>query len=182
MFLPIILALVLTQIPDAPVAKPQTQSASSDQASSGGSFELQGDKLGESFDTFMAQHPKAECDASQKIRTSCYQWADVAIFGLTAHPGSGCNLKKRYAADCLEGLTARFTDQRLVSLVYTVAGADRTEAAVALKKKFGAPTLESREATVWNSGNSNASVVAGKGDMQDSAAPSLITISISITN
>jgi hypothetical protein len=91
-------------------------------------------------------------------------------------------LKKRYAADCLEGLTARFTDQRLVSLVYTVAGADRTEAAAALKKKFGAPTLESREATVWNSGNSNASVVAGKGDMQDSAAPSLITISISITN
>ncbi|MGA2814058.1 MAG: hypothetical protein ABSG16_21875 [Candidatus Acidiferrum sp.] len=182
MYLPLILALVLSQIPDAPVAKPQTEAPGSQPAPSSVSFELEGDKLGESLAAFKAQHPKAQCDASQKTRTSCYQWAEVAILGLIAHPDSGCNLKKRYAAECLEGLTARFTDERLVSLVYSVAGADRSAAAAALRKKFGAPTLESREATVWNSGNSSASVVAGKGDMPDSAAPALLTISISVTN
>jgi|SRR5271155_5766690 len=180
MFLPIIVAMLLAQIPDAPVPKP-SQPSSPQQAPSSEPYELQGDKLGESVEAFMSQHPEAECDNAQKPRTSCYQWRDVSIFGLSAHAGPGCNLKKRYAADCLQGITARFTDQRLVSIVYTVAGTDKTEAAAALKKKLGAPTMESRDGTVWNSGNANASVVVGKA-MEESDAPSLITISISIAN
>ena len=175
MFLSIIVALLLTQIPDSPVAKPQSQPPSSD------GFELQGDRLGESVETFVSQHPKAECDTPQQTRAACYQWADVSIFGLSAHAGPGCTLKKRYAADCLQGITARFTDQHLVSLVYTVAGTDKSEVAAALRKKLGAPTKESRDGTVWNNGNASASVVVGKA-MEESTAPSLITIAISVTN
>lgn len=174
MYLSIILAVVLWQIPDAPVAK-QAPSGST------GSFELQGDKLGESVEAFVAQHPKAECDKSQPLRAVCYQWADVAIFGITAHAGATCSLKKRYAAECLQGITAKFTDQRLVSLVYTVAGADKSEATAALAKKFGTPARESRDASTWSSGSETASVVVGK-MMEESDAPSLITISISAAN
>jgi hypothetical protein len=174
-FVSLILAVVLAQIPDSPVAKPSAPAASA------GSFELQGDKLGESVETFVALHPKAECDKSQPARTSCYQWADVAIFGLTAHASAGCNFKKRYAGDCLQGLTARFTDQRLVSLVYTMEGADKSEAVAALKKTLGAPKMESRDGATWNNGTESASVVVGK-MMEESSAPSLITISISVAN
>src|SRR5271170_4796440 len=90
MFAALILAVVLSQVPDAPVAK---QSAAPPPSS--GSLELQGDKLGESFDAFMAQHPKAQCDTSQTSRAVCYQWADVAIFGLTAFNSPTCSLKNR---------------------------------------------------------------------------------------
>jgi hypothetical protein len=174
MYLSLILALVLQQVPDAPVAK-QAPPAST------GSFELQGDKLGESVETFVAQHPKAECDKSQPVRTVCYQWADVAIFGITAHAGATCSLRKRYAAECLQGITAKFTNQRLVSLVYTIGGTDKSDATAALTKKFGAPARESRDATTWSSGSETASVVVGK-MMEESDAPSLITISISTAN
>jgi hypothetical protein len=180
MFLLVMLVFLFTQVPDAPVPKP-AQSPSSERHSSSEPFELQGDQLGESVETFLSQHPKAECDTSQKTRSACYQWANVSIFGLTASPGAGCTLKKRYAADCLQGITARFTDQRLVSLVYTVAGTDKSEVAAALRKKLGTPTMESRDGTVWNNGNASVSVVVGKA-MEESSAPSLITISVSVAN
>lgn len=179
MFLPIVLLLALLQAPDAPVAKKQLPSV--EQGPSSGSLELQGDKLGESPETFLAQHPKAECDKSQKSWITCYQWGDVSIFGLAAQPAAGCNLKKRYAADCLQGLTARFTEQRMISLVYTVAGMDKTVAAAALQKQLGTPTMNSRDGAVWSSGNTTASVVVGKA-MEEKDAPSLITISIATTN
>jgi len=179
MLFSIVLALTLSQIPDAPVAKKQVPSA--EQGPSSSSHELQGDKLGESPETFMAQHPKAECDKSQKSRITCYQWTDVSIFGLTAQPAPGCNLKKRYAADCLQGITARFMDQRMISLVYTVAGTDKSAAAAALQKQLGTPTMNSRDGAVWSSGNTTASVVVGKA-MEEKDAPSLITISIATTN
>jgi len=176
MFVSLILAIVLSQVPDAPVAKP-----SAAPPSSAGSLELQGDKLGESLETFMSQHPKAECDTSQKPRVVCYQWADVAIFGLTAFNSPGCALKKRYAADCIQGITAKFADRRLMSLVYTVAGIDKTEATAALKNKLGAPVMNSSDGTVWNRGDATASVIIGKAS-EERDAPTLITITISDTN
>jgi hypothetical protein len=174
MFLALILALVLNQIPDAPTAKPQSSPAS-------GTFELQGDKLGESVETFVSQHPKAECDKSRSLRAVCYQWADVAIFGISAHAGAKCNLKQRYAADCLQGITARFTEEHLVSLVYTVGGADISGVTAELKKKFGAPTHESRDGSNWSSGSESASVVVTK-VMEEADSPSLITVSISVAS
>jgi hypothetical protein len=179
MFLALILVVALSQIPDAPVAKKPAPPSSS--GASSGAFELQGDVLGESLEAFVAQHPKAQCDTSQPSRDACYQWKEVSIFGLTAAAGAGCTLKKRYAADCLQGITARFTERRLTSLVYTVAGVDKSPADVELKKKLGAPTRESRESTVWNSGNATLSVVVGKA-MGETDSASMITISISVAN
>jgi len=172
MFFSLILAVALSQVPDAPVAK---QSAPPPSA---GALELQGDALGESFETFVSQHPKAECDTSQKVRAVCYQWADVAIFGLTAQTGPACSLKKRYAADCIQGITAKFSDRRLVSLVYTVAGLDKSAATAALKTKLGTPAMNSSDGTIWNSGGATASVMVGKAS-EASDAPILITITIS---
>jgi hypothetical protein len=180
MYVSIILALLLSQIPDAPVAK-KGSPPDSQADPTGSAFELQGDKLGESPEAFAAQHPKAECDTSQKAHTSCYQWADVSIFELSAHAAAGCNLKKRYAADCLQGLTARFADQRLVSLVYTVAGSDKSQATTALKKQLGSPTMDSRDGSVWNKNGATISVVVGKA-MEEPTAPSLLTISIAVAN
>ena len=169
-----ILALVLAQIPDAPTPKqsPPPNSAA---------FELQGDQLGESLDTFVSQHPKAECDTSQASRAVCYQWADVAIFGLTAHAAANCSLKKRYAADCLQGLTAKFADRRLVSLAYTLAGTDKAAAIAALKNKFGSPTKNSSEGTIWNKGDATASVIVGE-PAETGGSEASITITIFTTN
>jgi len=175
MFAALMLAVALSQVPDAPVAKQAAPPPSS------GSLELQGDKLGESFDTFMVQHPKAQCDTSQTLRAVCYQWADVAIFGLTAFNSPTCSLKKRYAADCMQGITAKFTERRLVSLVYAVAGIDKTTATAALKDKLGAPAMNSSDGTIWNRGDTTASVMIGKAS-EDHDAPTLITITISTTN
>jgi hypothetical protein len=169
-----ILALVLVQIPDAPTPKQSAPPSSV-------SFELQGDQLGESLDTFVSQHPKAECDTSQPSRAVCYQWADVAIFGLTAHAATNCTLKKRYAADCLQGITAKFTDRRLVSLAYTLAGTDKAAAIAALKNKFGSPTKNSSEGTIWNKGEATASVIVGEPTETGGSAAS-ITIAIFTTN
>jgi hypothetical protein len=169
-----ILALVLAQIPDAPTPKQSPPPSSA-------SFELQGDRLGESLDTFVSQHPKAECDTSQTSRAVCYQWTDVAIFGMTAHAAANCTLKRRYASDCLQGITAKFTDGRLVSLAYTLAGTDKAAAIAALKNKFGTPGKNSSEGTVWNKGDATASVIVGEPtETGDSAAS--ITIAISTTN
>jgi hypothetical protein len=174
MLVSLILALALSQVPDAPTAK---QSA----PPSSGSLELQGDKLGESLEAFIAQHPKAECDTSQKPRAVCYQWADVAIFGLTAYSAPGCNLKKRYAADCIQGITAKFADLRLVSLVYTIAGIDKTEATAALKSKLGNPVMNSDDGTIWHAGDATASIMMGKVS-EEHDSPTLITITISTAN
>ncbi|MGA2419451.1 MAG: hypothetical protein ABSG69_05165 [Candidatus Acidiferrum sp.] len=78
-------------------------------------------------------------------------------------------------------MTAKFTNERLVSLVYTIAGTDKSEAAAELRKKLGTPTLESRNASTWNSGGESASVVVGK-MTEERDSPSLITISISTAN
>ena len=175
MFVALMLTVALSQVPDASVAKQAAPPPSS------GSLELQGDKLGESFDAFVAQHPKAQCDTSQTPRAVCYQWADVAIFGLTAFNSPTCTLKKRYAADCIQGITAKFSERRLVSLVYTVAGIDKTAATAALKDKLGTPAMSSSDGTIWNRGETTASVMIGKAS-EDHDAPTLITISISSTN
>jgi hypothetical protein len=182
MLFSMMLLFALRQIPDAPVAKPQSAppAQSAESAGGTGTLELEGDQLGEDLEAFKARHAKAECDTTP-ARGTCYQWADVAISGMRATPGAGCNLKKRYAADCLQGLTARFTEQRLTALSYTVSGADLTEAVAALRKKFGAPTTESRESASWNKGDASLSVVSGK-DLQSGSGPTLITIAITTTN
>ena len=144
-------------------------------------FELGGDKLGEDLKTFVANHPKAQCTDSSKPRVNCYQWADVSIFGMTAHPDPGCSLKNSSSARCLQGLSATFVDQRLKLLTYAMAGSDKTEATAALKKQLGAPAIDTSEATVWRSGNTTTSAMLAKG-AESGFAENLVTLIISDQN
>jgi hypothetical protein len=144
-------------------------------------FELGGDKLGEDLKTFVANHPKAQCTDSSKPRVNCYQWADVSIFGMTAHPDPGCSLKNSSSVRCLQGLSATFVDQRLKLLTYAMAGSDKTEATAALKKQLGAPTIDTSEATVWRSGNTTTSAMLAKG-AESGFAENLVTLVIADQN
>ena len=174
MFLQILFALLLSQLPDAPLAKQTPPPDSS-------ALELQGDKLGETLDTFLAKHPKAQCDDTQKTRTACYQWADVSIFGIAAHPAANCSLKNRYAKTCLEGLNAKFSDHQLIALVYSVIATDKSAASAELQKKLGKPAIDARDATVWNLSDSTASVIVGKAT-ESPDDPTILTVTISRSN
>jgi len=169
-----ILALFFIETP-APLPLKQFQHPSSEP------FELGNDKLGESLATFVSKHRKAECADSTKTRTNCYQWVEVSIFGMTAHPDPGCSPKNHSAAGCVQGITAQFMDKRLILLTYAVGGTDKTEATSALKKKFGTPVIDTREATVWTNGNATASVVVGKATKANEG-PTLITFMMSAQN
>jgi hypothetical protein len=169
-----IFVLVFVETPSL-LALKQFQSAGSE------SFELEGDKLGESLESFVSQHPKANCVESTKTRTSCYQWAEISIFGMKAHPDPGCTPKIYSSAGCVQGLTGQFMEKRLISLSYAVSGTDKTEATAALKKKFGTPMIDTSEATLWSSGSAIASVVVGKAT-ETSDGPVLVTVLISNPN
>jgi hypothetical protein len=174
MRLPIILMLVFAGVPALLGAK-QFQSEDSEP------LELGGDKLGEKLELFVSQHSKAECMESTKTRTNCYQWVGVSIFGMKAQPDPGCSSKTYSSTGCVQGLTAHFVEKRLVSLSYAVSGTDKTEATAALKKKFGTPKFDTREATIWTSDNGSASVVVGKA-AETGEGPTLITFVISDPN
>lgn len=164
----LVLVLLVTRIPttnahmDPPTSEP---------------FQLQGDKLGESLTSFVSRHPKAQCEDATKTRKNCYQWADVSIFGFSAHPDLRCSATKHSLPGCVQGITAQFTDGRLHMLTYAVAGSDSVPAVATLKKEFGAPIMETPMATMWLAGNKTPSVVVGKATEQE-GAETLITFMI----
>jgi hypothetical protein len=139
-------------------------------------FELNSEKLGETLSSFQSLHSKARCINSSKTRKDCYQWEDVSIFGLTAHPGPTCSPEKHSSADCAEGLTAHCVNDRLILLIYAVGGSDKKDASAELKKKYGAPAIDTSEATIWM-GKGALSVVVGKAT-EGSEGKSLITFMI----
>jgi len=141
-------------------------------------FELNNEGLGETFSSFQLLHPKAVCVNSSKSRKDCYQWEGVSIFGLTAHPGSNCSPEKHNSAECAEGLTAEFGDDHLILLVYSVAGSDKRDAAAELKKKYGAPVIDTSEATIWTGTRMRTlSIAVGKAT-EGNEGKSLITFMI----
>ena len=169
---PIVLFLVLVLlVTGIPTTNAQTNPPTSEP------FHLQGDKLGESLTSFVSQHPKARCEEATKTRKNCYQWADVSIFGFSAHPDPSCSPAKHSLPGCVEGVTAQFTDGRLHMLTYAVAGSDQEPAVATLKKEFGAPIMETPMVTLWLAGNKTLSVVVGKATEQE-GAETLITFMI----
>jgi len=142
---------------------------------------LENDKLGESLAAFASLHPKAICEKSTKTRTNRYQWSAVSIFGMTAHPEPGCSIKNHSSPDCVQGINAQLVDQGLMFLSYAVEGGDKTDATTALKKLFGNPLIDTREATIWTIGKETASIIVGKAT-EGKEGPTLITFSITSTN
>jgi len=127
-----------------------------------GAFELADEKLGETFASFVSQHPAARCTDSTANTKDCYQWGDVSIFGMAARPEAGCSLDTHSAARCAQGLTARFEDQRLILLSYAVVAGDKTDSVTILKKKYGNPVMDTPEAAMWISGDDALSVMVRK--------------------
>jgi hypothetical protein len=78
--------------------------------SSGSTFDLGGDQVGESFAIFVSHHPKAQCVNSTAKTRNCYQWEGVSIFGLTARPDAECFPERHSLAGCAQGLNASFRD------------------------------------------------------------------------
>jgi hypothetical protein len=155
-----------------------TLSRQADVKPQGDDFELNSERLGETLSSFQSLHPKARCINSSKTRKDCYQWEDVSIFGLTAHPRSACLPETHSSADCAEGLTAEFADDHLVLLVYAVGGSDKKGAAAELKKRYGAPAIDTSEATIWTGAKARTlSVIVGKAS-EGSEGKSLITFMI----
>lgn len=74
-------------------------------------FALGDDEIGESFKTFSSHHPKAQCIDSTSTTKSCYQWENISIYGMSAHPSPDCSLKSRGSANCIQGLSAQFKNQ-----------------------------------------------------------------------
>ncbi len=141
-------------------------------------FELNSEGLGEALSSFQLRHPKAVCVNASKTRKDCYQWEGVSIFGLTAHPGSTCSPETHSSAECAEGLTAEFVDSHLVLLIYAVGGSGKKDAAAELKKKYGAPAIDTSEATIWTGSRARTlSVVVGKAT-EGGEGKSLITFMI----
>ncbi len=142
------------------------------------SLELQGDTLGETAATFSAHHTKAQCVASSPRTKNCYEWENISIFEMRAHPDSGCSPATHSDAGCVQGLTATFKDEHLNLLSYAVEGNDKSSAVVGLKKKYGKPSIDTPEATIWMSGNDVLSVVVGKAT-EGATGPTLVTFMIS---
>jgi hypothetical protein len=140
-------------------------------------LELQGDKLGESLAAFISRHPKAQCEASTTKRKNCYQWDDISIFGFSAHPAPGCSPATRSSAGCAQGLSAQFTDGRLVMLIYAVVGLEKEPAVSILKKEYGKPQIDTPDGTIWSGGSGTLSVVVGKATEQKDAE-TLITFTL----
>jgi hypothetical protein len=126
------------------------------------SLELAGDQLDETLETFQTKHPKAVCVNSDPKIKNCYQWDDISVYGLTARPAPGCSPKLHSSPGCAQGLTAQFKKGYLTNLVYAVEGTDKSDAVADLKKKYGTPTLDTLQATIWLTSIGMCSVVVGK--------------------
>ena len=97
--------------------------------------------------------------------------------GMAAHPGPDCSVKTHSALACVEGLTAQFVDGRLSMLSYAVEGTDKTHAVDELKKRYGPPKIDTREAAIWSLGNATLSVVVGKVS-EEPNSPTILTVAI----
>jgi hypothetical protein len=141
------------------------------------SLQLGADRLGEDFSSFIANHPNAKCVDSSTKTKNCYQWENVSIFDLQAHANEGCSPEKHSADGCDQGLAAMFQDQKLVQLSYAVAGTDKSAVVGKLKEKYGAPSIDTREGTIWMRGNEVFSITLGKAS-ENASSPTLITFMI----
>jgi hypothetical protein len=156
-----------------PVLRAQIQPDPSDPTS----LQLAADKLGESFSSFVSNHPNAKCVDSTTKTKNCYEWENVSIFDMKAHAEAGCSPEKHSADGCVQGLAAMFKDQKLVQLSYAVAGSDKSVIVTSLKEKYGAPAIDTREGTIWMRGNGVFSITVGKAS-ENPNSPTLVTFMI----
>jgi hypothetical protein len=159
-----------------PIVSAQTQRGNADPDD----FELEGDSLGETLASFISHHPKIRCVDSTVKTKNCYQWEDVSIYGMHAHPDPECSPEKHSLPICAQGLTATFKDQHLAFVSYAVEGTDKTDAVAKLKNKYPNTSMDTREVTIWVGSSGVLSVVVGKAT-DGTDGPTLVTFMIYAT-
>jgi hypothetical protein len=117
---------------------------------------IKDDSLGESLDTFMAKHPKAECKKRDTLVGDCHVWEDVSIAGITVRGVEKCSSETSDAApstNCLQGIDAHFVKELLAGLSYLVEGDDASKVKIvsAFQQEYGTPTSDDQNQTMWSS-------------------------------
>jgi len=123
-------------------------------------YELKDDKLGETLEVFKTHNSNAQCVRRSEKLTDCGLWAGVSIAGAPAFADKDCSMDSKVGSrDCWEGLSAKFFEERLTDLSYTVNGAYRDQIVSAVKKKYGEPEVENKNWTMWSNDVSLLSVM-----------------------
>ena len=118
-----------------------------------GHFDLKGERLGESLESFKKTHPLAHCyknDPESQVQLGedgCTVFRGVSFAGLPAQPDADCDRMDSKVGDgrnCYEGLHALFRSGKLILLSYAVSAEGGQEWALqqvmsALTEKFGKP-------------------------------------------
>src|SRR5215472_1594912 len=121
MFIPILSTLLLFVTTAICTAQPSPQKAAH--------FDLKGESIGESLETFKAKHPDARCSKVEPERVAewgedaCTVQKGVSFAGLPALVDGDCDHVEAKVGDghnCWEGLSAQFRGGKLIRLSYSV--------------------------------------------------------------
>jgi hypothetical protein len=147
-------------------------------------FDLKGETLGESLESFQKIHPSARCHKNppEKVpmfgEDTCTVHRGISFAGLPALTDPDCDQiesKPRDGRNCSQGLTATFRDGKLVKLQYIVDPMGDKDLAYdkvmdALTHKYGKP-----EHSGW-SNNSEMLTVGVGGSFEEHASTDFIIV------
>jgi hypothetical protein len=106
-------------------------------------YDLNGEAPGMTLKQFKSDHTDADC-TRRKGEVTCRVMNEVSLSGMESLAYEGCRLPECEA----QGLTARFSGDKLVSITYGVSGS-YIEMVKLLKERFGPPADEDSETTKW---------------------------------
>lgn len=113
------------------------------QAPANNAYDLNGEAPGMSLKQFMQDHSDADC-SHRGAEVTCRVLTEVSLAGMESLAYEGCMLPECEA----QGLTAKFSGDKLVSLTYGVSGSF-IEMVKLLKGQFGPPADEDSETARW---------------------------------
>jgi hypothetical protein len=92
-------------------------------------FDLKGETIGETLETFKSLHPSARCSKIEPERKAqlgeegCMVYKGISFAGLPALSDADCDQIESKVGDghnCVEGLSASFRNGKLIQLTYVV--------------------------------------------------------------
>jgi hypothetical protein len=98
-------------------------------------YELKGEAPGMTLKQFKSNHKHADCTRHSAMTADCRVYEGVSFAGVIAENFKGCDVPQ-----CVgQGIVAKFVNDRLISLTYSVRTGSFQEIIAALKAKFGEP-------------------------------------------
>ena len=113
------------------------------QAPANTAYDLNGEAPGMSLKQFRLDHSDADC-SHRAGDVTCRVLNEVSLAGMESLTYEGCRLPECEA----QGLTAKFSGDKMVSIAYGVSGSF-IEMVKLLKGQFGAPVDEDSETAKW---------------------------------